>query len=595
MTAPSLERQSTFYGAFLDVLSCAVLALLIYALHGRALDYGLFMDDWAHFRQLRECDWSLSGLTDACRLELVGGIVDYWWLPECTLRFFRPFSFGLMKLTYTVTGWSPAAMHWASLLWHLTAAGLLMVLLRRLGAGRWLSLIVAAMFAIHPGHVATVQWIACQTELMVTTLLLGATLCWGCFRGWPGFTARNREVATRGSLGYAIAALLLFVCALGCRENAIMFPVLLAILELRLPRRCKTVLTMHGVLFALVVVYLLVRAYYLRGVALPPRPYVIPPTDPDFLRFIFDKACYYLMGEFLLVPCVPIGGLPYFRAHPFAFYGLALIAIAIVVWMTVRGWRRGVELLGPVWVVVYFLPALPAFASPHHLYLPGIGWAICAMLLMRSLSDLGDKWFTARRWAWRAVRATSVVLLLGGFAAPTYYFGLAMDVGQQVEDCMFDEIVSTPAGLEDGDTLYVGNLPLLAHYAQLAVAERTGLENIRVVALTWSPRLLGPASPTERVPIDDRTVELRVAGDRFFEGPLGLLVKSATGMPAADLAETVTGRGYRIEVLEGDDSGISRLRFHFDRPLTDPGIHFFWASRARWAFDVTAGVERADK
>ena len=97
------------------------LAALIFVLHGRAVTYGLFMDDYAHYRQLGECGWSLGELTRACQLELVGGVIELWWMPECTLRFFRPLAFGIMKLTYTLSGWSPAAMHVASLTWHLAA------------------------------------------------------------------------------------------------------------------------------------------------------------------------------------------------------------------------------------------------------------------------------------------------------------------------------------------------------------------------------------------------------------------------------------------------------------------------------------------
>src|SRR5690606_19138750 len=101
--------------AIVPVAAVAGLALVIALLHGGSLGYGLYLDDWAHFRQLRAADWSLGGLVDACRLELVGGAIEMWWLPETTLRFFRPVAFGLMKLVYTLSGWSPVAAHAASL------------------------------------------------------------------------------------------------------------------------------------------------------------------------------------------------------------------------------------------------------------------------------------------------------------------------------------------------------------------------------------------------------------------------------------------------------------------------------------------------
>ena len=101
---PSRSRRSVVR----DVGALLLLALLVFTLHWRSLHYGLFMDDHVHCRQLRACGWSLGELTDACRLELVGGPLDAWFMPDCTLRFFRPLAFGLMKLTYTLTGWRPA-------------------------------------------------------------------------------------------------------------------------------------------------------------------------------------------------------------------------------------------------------------------------------------------------------------------------------------------------------------------------------------------------------------------------------------------------------------------------------------------------------
>jgi hypothetical protein len=163
----------------------------------------------------------------ACRLELLGGVLEPWWLPNVTLRFFRPVAFGLMKLTYALVGWRPAPMHAASLLWHFTVCALLLLFLRRLGATRPQPWVVSALFAIHPAHVVTVQWIACQTELMVTAFLLGTTLCFGRFRGWPGFGPAEPTARRSGGIGWAIASAVLLPCW-GCRENAIVFPLIIA-------------------------------------------------------------------------------------------------------------------------------------------------------------------------------------------------------------------------------------------------------------------------------------------------------------------------------------------------------------------------------
>jgi hypothetical protein len=563
-----------------------LLGVLIALLQGPSVGSGLFMDDYAHFRQLRECDWSLAGLTAACRLELVGGVVQLWWLPETTLRFFRPVAFGLMKLTYTLAGWSPVPMHVASLLWHLATCVLLMVLLRRLGASRWLAWAVAALFAIHPAHVATVQWIACQTELMVTAFLLAATLCFGRFRGWPGFADSGLPRSAASIFGWAAASAVFFLLALGCRENAAVFPLVLVVAEPLVRGRRRPAFALYAVLGALLVVYLGVRAAMLGGAALPPRPYVMPAGDPDFGRFLFDKLLYYLLGEYLLVPCVPIGGLPFCQARPLTFYGLAALVLLALVIICLR-WGRGLaRVIGPAWLLGFMLPVLPVFASPHHLYLPGVGWAVTIMLALRGLGA-GSAPVVSRAARLRRPALWACILVLGAlFGVMTFYFGMAFETGQEVEDCLAAELAATPSGLQDGDVLYVANLPVLGHYARLAVEERTGRRNLRLLPLTWSPRLLGPATPTELTWVNDRTIDVRVAGDRYFGGVLGLLIREATtqGIPAE--VDRMDDLGFRVRVLERDDAGIAALRFEFQRRPSPPGVHLFWGSRTRWAYEV---------
>ncbi len=561
-----------------------LLAVLIGGLHGRSLRYGLFLDDHAHYAQLREAGWSLKDLAAACRLELVGGTIDYWWMPRCTLRFFRPLSFAAMKLVYTLFDWNPAANHAASLLWHLAACTLLMLLIYRLGIPAWIAAMVAAWFAIHPGHVATVQWIASQTELIVTTLVLGALLCFGNFRGWFGPPATGRAAA-----GWAAASVVLFALALGCRENAVMFPFVAAAMELWAPRQRRRqawlLLAVFGVMIA---VYLAIRSSVLGGAAVPPKPYVMPPADPEFPRYIFDKVCYYLLGEFLLVPCVPMGGLAYFRAHPVAFYGLTAAVVATIGWVALRSRMRFAAALGTAALFGLMVPVLPSFESPHHLYLPGVGWAILAALLLYALAgyraDRPDRLERPPRLRGARVFAVLTAVLFGML---TYWFGMSLDTAQQVEDRVFAEIAESPTPIREHETIYIANLPMIAHYVKLGVAERTGLKDIRVVALTWAPRLLWVTSRSELKWIDDRTIELWVEPDRYFAGPFGNLVRLATGrrLPV-EPGKPVRTDDFVVEYVAGDEDGIAALRFTFFKPLDREGVHLFYGSRTRWATQI---------
>lgn len=593
------QRPPALYRFTLVAALLAVLALV----HSPALRLGLFMDDLAHFRQLRVADWSLRGLTDACRLELVGGTIEIWWLPKTTLRFFRPVAFGLMKLAYAVVDWSPRAMHGISLGWHAAVCLLVLALLRRCGASWLLGSAVASLLAIHPAHTATVQWIACQSELIVTALLLGATLLFARARGWPdahGLGGAVPRPATRGagpqSSRHAAAASLaasfiLFALALGCRENAIMWPVVMLAVEwFALRRFNRRTLGAYAALGGVALAYLALRTVMLDGAALPPKPYVMPLGDPGFARYVFDKALYYLLGQFLMVPCVPIAGLPYLRERPLAFYGTAAVVVLLLAAIFVAGVRRrerdGVAVagvLGVAWLVGFTAPLLPVFESPHHLYLPAAGWALVWMLMLRALVSS-----VRRRASWvRFVAAGAVALATVAtgvvFARVTTWLAWTLEAGQGVQDCMVEEIAAAPTPVRSGDTLYIGNLPVVAHYLKLALEERLGVRDLRVVPLMWSPRLLGVSCPTELRPVDEQTVELLVAQDRWFAGPFARLIEQATGRPLPAYADHASDLGFTIDTSARDAAGVQRIRVVFARPPGRDGLHFFWASRARWA------------
>jgi hypothetical protein len=609
-------------GALQTGAAIGLLALLILIVHGGSLNNGLLMDDYAHFQQLQDSDWSLTGLTNACRLELVGGVLDLWFLPDCTLRFFRPLAFGTMKLLYTLGNWNPVVLHAASLSWHLLACTLLMFLLRRLGASRWLAWGVAGLFAVHPGLLATIHWIACQTELMVTVMLLGAMLCYLRFRGWS-----EEEGSPAGGARYvwAAACLALFVAALGCRENAIMFPLVVLPVELLMwRRRTREMLLFYVVLCGISIGYLLLRASYLHGAALPPKPYVYTPRDPGFARYIFDKVCYYLLGEFMLAPIVPFGGELYLRERPFMFYSLAAVVLALLVLVSLRFSRRKPGWVAVAWLLCFMAPVLPSFASPHHLYLPAVGWATATMLILRGIGgrdvggSVGPPWpalnnreFAPRaegssvcsiavgpaanpvgRWR-RGAMWASLFLLGGAFITLSITLRLPLDAAQHVEDQVATEVASYAGQMHDGDTLYVANLPIIAHYVRLAVEYKTGLRNLHVCGLTWAPRVLGLVDTeleSEITWVDRHTIEVRLGGDRYFGGALGRLVSEASGnVVPAQTQQSAAVSGFKVQVLEGDKEGVQALRFTFDRPLDDPHVHLFWGSPQRWAGRLDPG------
>jgi len=74
----------------------------------------------------------------------------------------------------------------------------------------------------------------------------------------------------------------------------------------------------------------------------------------------------------------------------------------------------------------------------------------------------------------------------------------------------------------------------------------------------------------------------------YFSGPLRLLIEqAATGESPLILHQPVRYKSFTAEQLEGDSVGICALRFTFDHPLAQTGVHLYWGSQTRWAYQVS--------
>ncbi len=108
----------------------------------------------------------------------------------------------------------PVAHHAQSLGWHLGVVALVGVLARRLGASSLSVGIGAAVAALHPAQVATVQFIAARNDAMATALGLGACVLVTGARLGPPALAGVAALSALAVLSKESAALLPLVVAL---------------------------------------------------------------------------------------------------------------------------------------------------------------------------------------------------------------------------------------------------------------------------------------------------------------------------------------------------------------------------------------------
>ena len=193
--------------------------LVVGVLYAGGFRYGLVYDD----------PMLVGGSRITGAVEELGGLLA-WDLWESTERAESPTS-GYYRPLFLMSLWVDRLLPeslwlWAhraqDLAWHLAVVGLIAGIARSWGATWFAGLSAAAVFALHPAHVASVQFIAARNDLMATALVLLAL--------------RVARTASAMRLGGII-----FLClaAVLSKESAVLVPVLLGFTELTGPAELR--------------------------------------------------------------------------------------------------------------------------------------------------------------------------------------------------------------------------------------------------------------------------------------------------------------------------------------------------------------------
>lgn len=181
-----------------------------------------------------------------------------WDAAELDTRTYRPLPMLTIALNRWWGGLDPTGFHVVNLLLHALAVGLLYRLARRLGLGRPVAWLAAALFAVHPLQTEPVSEIVGRMDLMAGAALLAALLA--------HLALRRRQREDRPAWIPAIAAPLLYAAGLLSKEHVFLFPVVAAVWDLRArmvpPRRWLPVYFAYG---AVAAGYLTLRASVFGG------------------------------------------------------------------------------------------------------------------------------------------------------------------------------------------------------------------------------------------------------------------------------------------------------------------------------------------
>lgn len=326
---------------------------------------------------------------------------------------YRPLIHVAYIAVYRFFGLDPAAYHALNVLLHALNAALVFitasVLVSKASIGAaprpyaaYLPFFAATIFALHPAGAEAVSWVACVTELLYTLFFLLSFLA---------FIVTDK---TRAPL---LSAALFFVALLS-KETALALPVVIWAYdrcgERGVSNKAGGLVRRYGPFAVAIVIYLLLRAYSLGGMAPGQSKHQYLNAYQVFLNVPLLMAGYM---RFLVIP----SDLTVF--HVFApVFGLndlrLLVSVAVMVVMAfvfVKTFRSDKRIFFSLTLMV--APLLPVMYIPgigrnpfaeRYMYLPVVGFALSLLYLSDRL--LG-KATMKRAWSAFALLATTVVVV----------------------------------------------------------------------------------------------------------------------------------------------------------------------------------------
>lgn len=554
-----------------DLLAILGLFAVVLVTHAGSLGDGLFFDDYWHRATLRELGWGFDDLTESATFNLPGRLANLWWQEQpLQWRYARPVAMLFMKIELLLSSGNPVGVHACALIWHALTTVLVYLLATWAIRHRGWAFLASALFAFQPHCVFSVSWIAARNALVSGFFFLAAIYAYASAS--PVRAGRKASLSTSRLL----LTLLLWGLALFSRETAIIFPLLVLVLDVArggtrlLARRLPT----YAIIWLLTGAYLYWRLAIF-PVAGPPNIYFTAPSGLAYLPWAASKLLHMLFALVFHTPLF-LGLVTYDASTSSQLLTHAVMAVlmaAIAVWYVLASRRLRTRWLWPVWVVAAFVPVIPVFIMPHFAYLPAAALAIMLAVMLRRL----------RRW-WRPAVTAFVI------AGSLWSFGIYRYIWRGIvrsEQLVYEDIRANTPHPQPGARLFFVNLPVAGIYSAVALREAWGIDDLESHVLTFAPHPLMMRQPCviERVGDHELIVSTRPPG--YFSGLSGRMLRDGMRPDSPLTAGTVvTGEFFDTSVLVGDEHGITKLKFAFHRPLDSEDFYFYVSSPARPAYHL---------
>ena len=311
-------------------------------------------------------DWLI---TNNPRLKTPDGLSKIWFSLESPDYF--PITWTSLWVEWRLWGDNPAGYHTVSLIHHIIAAGLLWLVLARLGIpGAWLA---AMVFAVHPVNASTVAWAAARKNTLSMLFFLLTVL------------AFIRYDSSRKWRWY-LACLLLFGASLLSKTSVVMTPLALGGLLWWRHGRINwkdglKLLPMLAIAFALAMLTVWTQRHNVIK-----EDVIYGPGENFFWKLAGAGMAPWFYVYKLLWPAKVAMIYPRWNINPLAiqYYlpGLGVVGVFASLWLVrQRSWARHM-LFGLGFFIVMLFPVLGFFkmyymryslVADHWLYIPMIG------------------------------------------------------------------------------------------------------------------------------------------------------------------------------------------------------------------------------
>lgn len=403
------------------------------------IGYGYVYDDYHHIVNAVGAlqDWSLENLKTLFTK-------DIWTFLTRKINsegvynsfYYRPLLGFYWMVNYVFAGTTPWKWHLSGIILHTIAVALvyqtILMTLRQTEAAdglqsRFLALVAATIFAIHPAQSESVAWIAAYASALTTIQLLLSLMVY--------LKARQRGYF----LPYLLLSASLFCLALLTKESAMLLPLLLFCYEVFLLNRSERwykrlyYSALNSIPFILVILgYIYVRLKIFGVLTMQAG---VLNTDYPEIGIISRSVQVYTLPTVVLTylknTVLPFSLTPFYPIHHIhnpewrsfilpAGVLLLLITVAVVI-----GWRDLIARIGLIWFVAPLMPALEIRAlkvesliHDRYLYVPLIG----AGLLLGYAVIAINRWLDRREGKVTGIRTPlllSLALIISVLAATT--------------------------------------------------------------------------------------------------------------------------------------------------------------------------------